>query len=389
MHKLCDIVKHRSVILRNIVKMNRLLIVGNGFDLAHDLKTRYSDFLNHYWNQLETDYEDELISFHSLSPISCKSHTELQREIQRVNREWLNHDNVSFEYKNKFFELLNEECNSENWVDIELFYYKKLKRRFEANPSKIIDLNNEFEKVKLVFEKYIQHVVNSRKNLEDHRFEEMSKLFTPLGTDTQTKLALKKKLPPKALQEYYKFNVASVGKATRFHILNFNYTDTLNVYNDVIKLNDGVKINHIHGEAGSEQNKVIFGFGDERDDLFTKLENTGSNEYLRFMKSSFYFRTRNYFDLLNFLEDRSFLVEILGHSCGLSDRTLLKNIFEHSNCTQIFIHYHETKIKDKIYDNFNDLTLNISRHFENKITLREKVANKEFCTPLPQKNPKI
>ena len=30
--------------------MNRLIIVGNGFDLAHGLKTKYSDFINWYWN---------------------------------------------------------------------------------------------------------------------------------------------------------------------------------------------------------------------------------------------------------------------------------------------------------------------------------------------------
>lgn len=30
--------------------MNRLIIVGNGFDLAHGLKTKYSDFINWYWD---------------------------------------------------------------------------------------------------------------------------------------------------------------------------------------------------------------------------------------------------------------------------------------------------------------------------------------------------
>ena len=29
--------------------MNRIIIAGNGFDLAHDLKTKYEDFINWYW----------------------------------------------------------------------------------------------------------------------------------------------------------------------------------------------------------------------------------------------------------------------------------------------------------------------------------------------------
>ena len=31
--------------------MNRIIIVGNGFDLAHGLKTKYEDFINWYWEK--------------------------------------------------------------------------------------------------------------------------------------------------------------------------------------------------------------------------------------------------------------------------------------------------------------------------------------------------
>ena len=31
--------------------MNRLVLIGNGFDLAHGLKTSYKDFINWYWDQ--------------------------------------------------------------------------------------------------------------------------------------------------------------------------------------------------------------------------------------------------------------------------------------------------------------------------------------------------
>ena len=31
--------------------MNRIILIGNGFDLAHGLKTSYRDFIDWYWNE--------------------------------------------------------------------------------------------------------------------------------------------------------------------------------------------------------------------------------------------------------------------------------------------------------------------------------------------------
>ena len=31
--------------------MNRIVLIGNGFDLAHNLPTRYEDFINWYWDE--------------------------------------------------------------------------------------------------------------------------------------------------------------------------------------------------------------------------------------------------------------------------------------------------------------------------------------------------
>ncbi len=47
--------------------MNRLIIIGNGFDLAHGMKTSYYDFICAYIRKVceiaqeKTTYEDDLI----------------------------------------------------------------------------------------------------------------------------------------------------------------------------------------------------------------------------------------------------------------------------------------------------------------------------------------
>ena len=38
--------------------MNRLVLIGNGFDLAHGLKTSYADFINWYWDQRVKGFHD-------------------------------------------------------------------------------------------------------------------------------------------------------------------------------------------------------------------------------------------------------------------------------------------------------------------------------------------
>lgn len=306
-----------------------------------------------------------------------------------VNSENTNfqYNRVEFDVLNDFFLELNQDCKANNWVDIEMFYYSKLKNLFRKNQfEKIKVLNDQFADVKDEFEKYISRVVNPTQNLSEHFLPEISNLFLPIhngesyNTDFIEKLTYKVRDIVEAEKSIY----------SCVHLLTFNYTSTLDCYEETLNLNDDWKVNHIHGLAESEDNKsednkIVFGFGDERDNLFHELENENVNEYLRFMKSSAYLKTKNYFNLLNFIESEEFVVEIFGHSCGLSDRTLLKTIFEHSNCCQIFLSYY--KNKDSNNDNFHDLSLNISRHFDDKIMLRRKVANKKFSISLPQRKP--
>lgn len=51
--------------------MNKIILIGNGFDLAHGLKTSYEDFIYWYWKQCgynllhcsEKEMSDGLCSF--------------------------------------------------------------------------------------------------------------------------------------------------------------------------------------------------------------------------------------------------------------------------------------------------------------------------------------
>ena len=124
---------------------------------------------------------------------------------------------------------------------------------------------------------------------------------------------------------------------------------------------------------------MIFGFGDEIDDDYKSIENLNNNIYLENIKSIKYLETDNYKRLLEFLNSEEYQIYIFGHSCGISDRTLLNTLFEHKNCSSIKPFYHK---KDDGFDNYSDIVKNISRNFNIKPIMRDKVVNKEYCEPL-------
>lgn len=117
------------------------------------------------------------------------------------------------------------------------------------------------------------------------------------------------------------------------------------------------------------------------DDDYRKIENLNENEYLLNFKSFKYSQNSNYQNLLRVIASEKFQVLIMGHSCGPSDRTLLNTIFEHENCRSIKVFYHQ---RENGSDNFTEIVQNISRHFNDKKIMREKIVNKSLCSPLPQ-----
>jgi uncharacterized pyridoxamine 5'-phosphate oxidase family protein len=138
-------------------------------------------------------------------------------------------------------------------------------------------------------------------------------------------------------------------------------------------------INYIHGELNSEENPIIFGFGDEHDKHYLGFEDEKNDELFKHIKSFNYYKTSNYHNLIRFINSDDFQVYIIGHSCGLSDRTMLKEIFEHENCKSIKIFYFEKSENENDYTN---KTYDISRHFTDKGLMRKKIVPFDKSKPL-------
>lgn len=354
-------------------KINRVILIGNGFDLAHGLKSSFKDFIFDYsYNSIKTllsesKFEDQLISIKSDTNFN-NAIKELERLTQKdafnqiVSLSKNTHSNIKFIWKSTFYKSIFNEIENKDWVDIEIKYFDHLKNKdILNNPEAIKKLNLEFEYIKSQFLEYLLKVTNNNQfSLNNdllNQFNEVVKLI-----ETRPNTIEDNKLP------------------SSICILNFNYTNIAKEYS--LKLKSSIYI-PIHGQLGGDNivtQEPVFGFGDEIDPEYLEFELLRNDEIFKHIKSFKYLQYSHYRNLIEFLESNPFQVQIFGHSCGLSDRTLLNSIFEHVNCISIKPFYFE---KDSSND-YEQKSYAIARHFKSKSELRVKVVNKEYCQAMVQ-----
>ncbi|MES2863551.1 MAG: AbiH family protein [Bacteroidota bacterium] len=392
--------------------MNRLVIIGNGFDLAHDLPTSYRDFIDDFWRniflKLDTELYKSILKFdvrymNHLKDNKINNFKDFESCLKNYcinNNCYYYEESISAYYKStSFFEIDNELfrdivlMNKSNWVDIENEYYRLLKECLKKDKS-ITKLNREFDEVKTLLEKYLINNIEEKFEFSPEDIKDMLNIFQIKSYEKESLNEFYKEISIKGrkiIEEEYQIkmlkqtgyrnnNIKNPKINISNYFLSFNYTSTMNKYIKFLKINNAY-LNEIHGSIIDKSNPANFGFGDEMDNDYKQIEDKNDNNYLKNIKSFQYLHTQNYRYLLTLIESGVFQVYLMGHSCGLSDRTLLNTIFEHENCCSIKIFYHE---KEDGSDNYTEITQNISRHFNDKKLMREKIVNKTLCQPLPQ-----
>lgn len=364
--------------------MNRLIIIGNGFDLAHGMKTSYYDFLLDYLKNSFSQaiqngrFKDNLIDIYKPPYVRTPDLESLKTISDYISsfkpkanntsaffegyvNERFSEQEITWIIQNKFIKKIFIECHNCGWVDIENEYYNTLKiilKKADQNDKRksIGELNSAFCSLKELLENYLSKMPDPELNNKFDKF-----FFEKIRKD---EIVLKKMHTDEQYNEML--------------VLNFNYTKTIIPYFDGYA---EAGINYIHGMINHPKNPLIFGFGDELDGNYSAIESEKVKGFLHYIKSFWYFRTSNYHDLIRFIDSDEFQVQIFGHSCGLSDRTMLNMIFEHTNCVSIKIFYHQI---DEHKNNYSDLTEEISRHFKNKGIMRKKIVPFNKSSPMPQ-----
>ena len=405
--------------------MNRIILIGNGFDCAHGLYTKYNDFIDWFWeeqlkeinktnvfgkvwNSRGNNEENEHQRYRNndffdakFSKVGIENYDATKRKEQKcddnsdpknINREIIpeikEKNTVTLDdnstqlpkfnsvqelkenlvYKNKFLELIEKKKKIQNWVEIEELYFEVLtncKNRYKQSENvyeiyTVEQLNKDFRDIKYELAKFIQ----TRNNA-----------ISENNTDSKC-INFRKELEKGVVKEVKNLIYKNEDNIDKILLLNFNYSDTVyELYKD-INIKTSIIIS-IHGRISIGDNPMIFGYGDEFSEDSTDIEKLNNNDFLENVKSIKYIETDNYSDLLRFINKGDYDVFVFGHSCGNSDRTLLKELFGNKNCKHINCFYYKKSEKD---DDFSKTVDNIYRKFENdkKTDFRLKILKKDI-----------
>ena len=251
--------------------MNRIVLIGNGFDLAHGLNTKYEDFINWYWERRVDGFvgnttgisQDPLCKFEIIDPSNCWNifAFKLPRVFQRIPGkdvvQSIIKDTERFNSKfYTFFDKIIKSIETKGWVDIENEYYSLLAQQtlplidnLQRIDPKVLNFQLDYLKTIL-----IDYLKSEAKKVVDVIPSIKDKIYRPIKIK-ELAVANLNYLGSRYSKDFAPNNIM---------LLSFNYTKTEQQYVDSTSK---VQVNHIHG-CLDDANSVIFGYGDELDSDF-------------------------------------------------------------------------------------------------------------------------
>lgn len=318
--------------------MNHIYIIGNGFDISHGLPTRYSEFIIWYmWKKcceicdtsqvFGVKYDDGLISYYWDRPVSISSTSTAKfsstSDLRTRLKKYTDQKFLSIKYSPFLKTIIGEVW----WVDIEKIYYETLQKvavNGHGNNYTAKSVNAGIDTIKKYLRLYLEGEVKT-KLLKQSLKENLKKIF----------------------------NESTESPKDKKVIVNFNYTSTIERYDHFLPK---AEFFYLHGNI-SKGEEMLFGYGNESDSRYQIIEGIGDNSYLQHMKSIQYTFNEKHGNLFTILNSKEFKVHMIGHSLGEPDWTFLSTVLESPNCKKVELHFY----KDGDFDNFSDLSINISR----------------------------
>lgn len=408
--------------------MNRIVLIGNGFDLANNYKTSYKDFIVWYFKEklrqimLKAFYNmsnDKILKIKKIGDIDYYVGGEINEESSKMfidNIFSKKERNVKIEHISKLLLEIVKSYETKGWVDIESDYYRLLCTYIsngEADEVKKLNEDLDFVKEKLI--EYLKEVSKEKKeiyqDIQDKIFGPFKEKDIAVKARNIWKKFLKRRFNSSEhdliklcssyelnygdflskesdyrnmLKDYlengkpYDNDDTNLSYPDNIMLLNFNYTDIADRY--LLNDSDIFSVVYIHGKL-DDPKSVILGYADEFDKFYKEINEQDDNESLKNIKFIRYHEANNYKKVLSFIESDYYQVYIMGHSCGKSDRSLLKKLFEHEHCVSIKPFYYYVD-KEKKQSNYIDIVQNINKILGNGTPVEDKVVSKPNCLPL-------
>lgn len=316
-----------------------ILIIGNGFDLAHGLKTSYKDFLK-YCNKITLQ---DIINGESVNEKYCK-------------------DNFWMEY------FISKQIG-DTWIDLETeiynLIYEVFKKRisfpaemkFDNYHIQYIDQNN----IAMYYQYKSSPVACGTEAIVKFLYEQLRKFTKAFEKYLIDEVLLK-------MDEKSKFQLSLQAAGIQqhsqhVHVLSFNYTDTCTrLYEKKFNTYCQLKIKpvYVHGKVqnNSECDLVLGTHSFDRDnkdkDLLADL-----NIFQKHNQRHRYGTIEAYQDFLKELTDPKKIFtpifHIIGHSLETTDHKILKHALQARKNAVIKIYYHNEEAQEKLINNITEI----------------------------------
>lgn len=347
---------------------NNLLIVGNGFDLEHGLKTHYTDFFDTINNNVSS-----------------------KNEIILNNHKYLIKDNYLLLYLLE--EYKQNKLQGNNWIDIETELKKIISLIEEINVNKFIDNMNYYiggneytiiDKIQSKSSYYFKNCLfpfiignNYYKYINEHYNISIKILEKDLNELTNM---LRDYLLEQDISNLTKTKDISDIDYKITHVLSFNYTDT---FRKLYSKLDNDKIDFIHGSLN--KNNLVLGINETlTEDTENKIVDTVyfKKYFQRIYKKTDY----QYVSWLDSTDSENYAdfdtVYIHGHSLDESDKEILEKIInsvlkKDTSTVKIF-YYDEKHYRQEVTNLIKVLGKDVFQkyYFQNRIIFIKQTSKK-------------
>lgn len=392
-----------------------ILVLGNGFDLAHGLPTSYISFLE-FCEKVMPIYEDregELDFFYNKDfLLNWKINNEIKEFLEDAykSRKKESHtkkfqtkypklDELHSLIENNTWFYYFKECDKhgkENWIDFENEISKVIKAITKVMEEHSIslydkelnymdrnsyDLNSGYGLILYKIKKYKKdNILDKLSYLEikNYLLDDLNRLTRALEIYL-TKIICKIEIVK------ISSDIKSITSGQSTKVLNFNYTDTY--FKKYSNYKDETNIDYIHGKADInntiETNNMVLGI----DEYLTKNKRNMNTDFIAFKK--YYQRIykgtgckyKDWLDIIHedYKKRQMELEEIMSQTFGTFSKKQIKKQIkkEYLNKYNLYIFGHSLDVTDK--DILRDLILNNNLHttifYHNKEELGNKIAN--------------
>lgn len=336
-----------------------ILLIGNGFDLAHGLPTKYTDFLE--WIKAEYALYGNLRDQGAKIITKLKGGVDIQWAIatfpSKIKVERLDDESLQLEIwncinKNFWIDyfLCNKMYQRENWIDFEDEISKIIRlidielQNREFNDS-VTSFSNKFLNEYFIREDYEYLFVPENERKPNISYHELRDVLL----DHLHKLIRALEIYLVEYVENIKVKLISkdIMKVSFNKVLSFNYTNT---YEKIYEKDKDIEYDYIHGKARhsnqAELNNMVLGIdeylADERKNK--DLEFIGFKKYFQRIHKETGCKYREWIDDIIIQSGKIHHLYIFGHSLDETDGDVLRDFILRDN-----VHTHIYYLNKDVY----------------------------------------